>query len=423
MTRTLVAVAIAALLGSMLPTAAVAGPKEDKAYAAALTKAKAAQQAGKHEAALAELEKAFAAKPTPELGVLRATSLLALGKAEQALTELNAVRSQLPADITADAMDLWKRAATALGPIALDIKSNTEALITIDGKAMGKAPGTEKVEAGEHTVVVSKDGWSTFTTEAFVAPGQPNTVDAKLTQQRGGLTIETDTDGVIAMVDGKKHELAIGKPVSMDRALGDVVVDFYEGDAKVMSVTASVAAGKGGTASYTGFGNLAVAVPAGRTLKVKVGDKTQKIEAGAEPIALKAGEYDLEISGDGMTPTTGKVTIERGRTLSVEPIVDELPDMTGQRNHGWIAFGTGVGLIVATIIIDQTVDFSDPTTRDALEWSMAGVGGSLTILGGVLLKDAWDSTKSPETKSVVYPTSVGIAPVEGGAMVSGGLSF
>ncbi|GMV40120.1 MAG: hypothetical protein AMXMBFR64_18360 [Myxococcales bacterium] len=418
MTRTLVAVAIAALLAA--PVAA--GPKEDKAYAAAVAKAKAAQEAGKHEAALAELEKAFAAKPEPELGLWRATSYLGLGNAEQALKELNVVRSQLPGDLKGAADDLWKRAATAHGPMELNVKSNTEATLAVDGAAVGKAPGAAKVEAGEHTVTVSKDGWSTFTTTVFVAPGLPNMVDAKLSQQKAALTLETDTDGVVAVVEGQKYALAIGKPVTVERGLGVVSVDFYVGDAKVMTSSTSVT-GSGGTASYTGFGKLAIAAPAGRTLKVKVADKTHTVSAGADPITLAAGEYDVEITSDGMTPTTGKVTIERGRTLKVEPVVDELPDLSEQQTHGWIAFGTGVGLIVATIIIDQTVDFDDPTTRDALEWSMAGVGGSLTILGGILLKDAWDSTKSPETKSVVYPTSVGVAPVEGGAMVSGGISF
>ena len=423
MTRTLVAAAMVALLGSTLPTAAQAGPKEDKAYAAALAKAKAAQEKGKHEAALAELEKAFAVNPTAEVRYWRATSLVEMGNAEQALRELASARAQLPADLTGPAMDLWKRAAAAFGPMDLDVKSNTEATLSVDGKEVGKAPGATKVEAGEHAISVSKDGWSTFTTTVFVAPGLPNVADAKLTQTRGSLVLETDTDGVIALVDGKKHELKKGTPVTLDHAPGDVAVEFWQGEAKATTVTASVGAGKAATASFSAFGKLHIDVPAGRTLKVKVGDQSQKVIAGDEPLSLPVGEVEVAISGEGMIPTTGKVTIERGRTVTLTPIVETLPDMVDQETHGWIAFGTGVGLIVTTIIIDQTVDFSDPTTRDALEWSMAGVGGSLTILGGVLLKDAWDSTKEPETKSVVYPTSLGLAPVQGGAMVSGGLSF
>lgn len=172
-----------------------------------------------------------------------------------------------------------------------------------------------------------------------------------------------------------------------------------------------------------GTGKLAFVVPPGTTLEVKVAGKKHVIATDTAPLELPAGETDVEIAAEGTVPTTGKVTIEKDRTLTLTPVLEDLPDLTGQETHGWIAFGTGVGLIVATIIIDQTVDFSDPTTRDALEWSMAGVGGSLTILGGVLLKDAWDSTNSPETKSVVYPTSLGLAPIQGGAMLSGGLSF
>jgi hypothetical protein len=169
-------------------------------------------------------------------------------------------------------------------------------------------------------------------------------------------------------------------------------------------------------------GSVKIVVPAGRTLSVKVGTDKHKATAGNDTFTVKEGEHDLVVSAPGMIPTTGKIKVVAGKTLVVEPVVETIPDTVGQETHGWIAFGTGMSFILATIIVDQTVDFDDETTRDALEWSMAGVGSALTILGGVLLKDAYDS-ENPEPKATDYKTTVGVAPVEGGAMLSGGITF
>ena len=404
---------------------AIAGPKEDKAYAAALKKAQAAQDKGEHEKALELLTKAREAKATPDLGYYEAVSLLALGKATEAFDAVTAVRPQLAGDLSGAAADLTAKAADAIGPIEVTIKSPVEADVMVDGKAAGKAPGKVEVKAGEHKFEVGRAGYTKFQTTQFVAPGKANTVDANLSATTGSLLLETDSDGIVAVVDGAKNPLTKGTPVTLTRKGGDVVVDFFEGDQKVYSVTATVVAGQSVTAAYTAYGKLAVPAPKGRTLSLKLGDKKYTVNEGDAPLPVAAGEYDLVIKSEGMVPTTGKIKVERGKTTTVTPVVEDVPDVSTQETLGWVSFGTGFALILTTIIVDQTVDFDDTSTRDAVEWTTAGLGGALTITGGVLLKDAFDRHNNPDTNTVDYGVSytAGVAPTDGGAVISGGFTF
>ena len=77
--------------------------------------------------------------------------------------------------------DLYPEVAGETGILKI-VAMVPEALVFIDGVAVGKVPQEKKVSAGDHPVVVRLDGYRQFEQNVRVETGQTVTVSAELTK-------------------------------------------------------------------------------------------------------------------------------------------------------------------------------------------------------------------------------------------------
>jgi hypothetical protein len=116
--------------------------------------------------------------------------------------------------------------------------TETDAQVFIDGQKIGAAPVEHEVAAGEHYVVVTKDGFAKFEEKVTVQGGEAEVVTARLGQVGGARFVSTPS-GAQIFVDGK----AIGNTplVNADLAAGEHVVSLqlkgfanWEGPLKIV---------------------------------------------------------------------------------------------------------------------------------------------------------------------------------------------
>ncbi|NUN13083.1 MAG: hypothetical protein HUU55_05550 [Myxococcales bacterium] len=160
----------------------------------------------------------------------------------------------------------------------------------------------------------------------------------------------------------------------------------------------------------------------GQPLMVEINKETYEVKPGADTVAVPAGEQTVVVRGKGKIPVTGPVRIEAGKTTTLNVALESVPDKTTEIGVGWGLVGTGFALIVATIIVDQTVDFDDQSTRDATVWTLAGVGGAMTVAGGILLSYG-TGEENPEPKDVPLNATIGFGGLPDGGMVTGLIRF
>lgn len=169
-------------------------------------------------------------------------------------------------------------------------------------------------------------------------------------------------------------------------------------------------------------GFLKVTSGDGQPLMVEINKEVYEVKPGADTLSVPAGEQTVIVRGKGRVPITGPVRIEEGKTTTINAALEAVPDKTTEIGVGWGLVGTGFALIVATIIVDQTVDFDDQSTRDATVWTLAGVGGAMTVAGGILLSYG-TGEENPEPKTVPLNATIGLGGLKDGAMVTGLIRF
>ena len=105
----------------------------------------------------------------------------------------------------------WKPApkAQAIAPLNVDygglvIRSTPlGARIFLDGADVGTTPGQlSKIEAGDHQVIITKEGYSSFSQTVKVGKNVTATVNAVLTREYGTLTITSEPANTTVYIDG-----------------------------------------------------------------------------------------------------------------------------------------------------------------------------------------------------------------------------
>jgi hypothetical protein len=82
------------------------------------------------------------------------------------------------------------------------VSTEPEAQVFIDGEKLGTAPQEKAVSAGEHFVVVQKEGWAKFERKVTIEPGDNQVVQARL-EQVGGVRFVSTPSGAQVLVDGR----------------------------------------------------------------------------------------------------------------------------------------------------------------------------------------------------------------------------
>jgi PEGA domain len=136
----------------------------------------------------------------------------------------------------------------------LKVVSNVpEALVFVDGAALGKAPQEKRVAAGDHPVVVRLDGYKQFEQKVRVTAGQPFTVQADL-KAVGRLRVLSTPSASTVVING----LPAGKtPLDTEVEVGETVVRIENPGFQPFEQTLTIQGGKTETLSR----ELAVAGP------------------------------------------------------------------------------------------------------------------------------------------------------------------
>ena len=178
--------------------------------------------------------------------------------------------------------DLNPEAAGDTGTLKV-VSMVPEALVFIDGAAVGKVPQDKKVSAGDHPVVVRLDGYKQFEQKVRVEAGQTVTVQATL-KAVGRLRILSTPSQADVLING----LPAGKtPLDQEVETGETVIRIQMAGFQPFEQTLTIEGGKTQTLSR----ELAVAGPSEAEL---VGEQRGLSSFGAR--TLPRGRSTIDFS-------------------------------------------------------------------------------------------------------------------------------
>jgi hypothetical protein len=297
---------------------------------------------------------------------------------------------------TIEKFDLNSETPADFGTLKV-VSMTPDALVFIDGAAVGKVPVDKKIAAGEHLVVVRLQNFKDFEQKVRVEAGQASTVTAQL-KKVGRLRVLSTPIGADVYVNGK----LLGKtPVDEEVEVGDAIVRI----------------------EAPGF------QPYQETIEIKGGEDTKTL---APELAI-AGKSESELASEQRSLSSfGARTLPRGR--STTDFSAGYPYFLNARINvgaGKIAkqfgFDAGVGVrsmfarnelgIGGRMMLADAEPFSagvftdiwwgskllDDSRRNGFTWD-AGAVASLTALqhvtiSGRLYLDIWSDRHCPELKS------------------------
>jgi len=174
-----------------------------------------------------------------------------------------------------------------------------EAMVFVDGAALGKVPQEKKVSAGEHPVVVRLEGYKEFEQKAVVEAGKTITVQADL-KAVGRLRILSTPAQAGVVING----LPVGKtPLDLEVEVGETVVRIEMPGFQPFEQTLTIEGGKTQTLSR----ELAVAGPSEAEL---MAEQRGLSSYGAR--ALPRGRSTVDFSAGYPYFLDGRVTVGFG---------------------------------------------------------------------------------------------------------------
>ncbi|HSA93893.1 MAG TPA: serine/threonine-protein kinase [Terriglobales bacterium] len=218
------------------------------------------------------------------------------------------------------------------GDVSID-SNPPGAEILIDGKAAGVTPHTASLNAGSHTITISKAGHTAVTRTIEVSAGQKATVAVGLTELAATLSVSSDPAGAAILLDGK----ATGKvtPAQLIVAKGSHAITVrkqgYRDASETMQLSPGQSAQFAPTLSLTGstenikvvgrFGGIFGGKPedSGR-VTVRTNPKGAQVTVNGQALGkntpvdfyLNPGTYEIVVSREGYKPVKKLVTVEKG---------------------------------------------------------------------------------------------------------------
>lgn len=175
-----------------------------------------------------------------------------------------------------------------------------EAIVFVDGAALGKVPQEKRVSEGEHPVVVRLDGFKQFEQKVRVEAGKTVTVQADL-KAVGRLRILSTPANATVMING----LPAGKtPLDTEVEVGENVVRIEQPGFQAFEQTLTIQGGKTETLSR----ELAVAGPSEAEL---FAEQRGLSSFGAR--VLPRGRSTVDVDAGYPFFVTGRITVGAGR--------------------------------------------------------------------------------------------------------------
>jgi hypothetical protein len=272
-----------------------------------------------------------------------------------------------------------------------------EALVFIDGAAVGKVPQEKKVSAGEHPVVVRLDGYKQFEQKVRVEAGQSVTVQATL-KPVGRLRILSTPSQATVMVNG----MPAGKtPLDSEVETGETVIRIEMPGFQAFEQTLTIEGGKTQTLSR----ELAVAGPSEAEL---VAEQRSLSSFGARTLPRGRSTVDFSVGYpyyfDGRVNVgAGKIAKKFGFDAGVSVRTMLARTELGLGGRAMLADNEPFSAGVFTDVYWGS-KLLDNSGRNGLTFN-AGVMASLTALTqvtitGRLYLNAWSDRHCPDKKTV-----------------------
>ncbi|MBI5480547.1 MAG: PEGA domain-containing protein [Deltaproteobacteria bacterium] len=222
-------------------------------------------------------------------------------------------------------------------PAVLDLRvspaddSAQGAKVTVDNVAVGAIPATVEVAAGRHQVVVTKDGYNTYSEWVDVGEAERRTVVivmVRLAPKTGTLVVSADVPGVEVYVDGARCD---GVPCVMTLPEGPHMVEVRSGTLQPFRQQVTVIAGQQAkvmaslASQIPQTGAIRVHTPGLKGAEVYV-DGELKGKAPGEFTGIRPGTHALEVRAPGYKPFEKEIQIRAGDTSYVKVELEKLPE-------------------------------------------------------------------------------------------------
>ena len=280
-----------------------------------------------------------------------------------------------------------------------------EALVFIDGAAVGKVPQEKKVSAGEHPVVVRLEGFKQFEQKVRVEAGQTVTVQATL-KPVGRLRILSTPSVADVVING----IPVGKtPLDTEVETGETVIRIESAGYQPFEQTLQIEGGKTQVLSR----ELMIAGPSEQDLTLE-----QRGLSSYGARTLPRGRSTVDFSVGYPYYLDGRVTVGAGRishkfgfdaNVAVRTLLARTELGLGARamlaDNEPFSFGAFTQLYYGSKLLDNS-------SRNGVTWDV-GVIASLTALShvtisGRLYLDVWSDRHCPvqKTTGMTSPSDV-----------------
>lgn len=221
----------------------------------------------------------------------------------------------------------WKPApkAQAIAPLSVDygglvVRSTPlGARIFLDGADVGTTPGQlNKIETGDHQIIITKDGYSSYSQTVKVSKNVAATVSATLTKEYGTLNITSDPINAAVYIDGLNKGLtgSAGLRVA-GLGIGAHKIKVTKAGYQAYEVEMTVESGEGNSlnAPLTPKpGSIVItSTPGGAGVTV---DGTPRGNTPCSVTGLEPGSYNVKVEKTGYEDGEISVSVGAGQSVA-----------------------------------------------------------------------------------------------------------
>ncbi len=364
--------AVSLLVGAALLSPPASAQNAGKAQTF-LVEGEAAAKKGDWKAALAAFEKAHEANPSGPTAVRVAGALYELGKLleaheayQRALDEHGG--SLFGAD-KKKAQERLEELAKKIGTLEVRV-SEPDAQVRIDDEVVGTSPlPTRKIAAGEHTLEVTKAGFSPVSQTIDVAAGDETTkveVQLKAVSTMGKVSVSVSGgEGLVVVIDGNEVGPA---PYTGELEPGEHDIEARSGSQRAPAKKVTVEEGE----------TTSVELVAGATtgkVEVRIKDEEGSVFVDGEKVGdgnwsgeIPVGEHVLKVTRSGYEPFEKTITV------------------------------SAADVQVETVVLRKAAEGDTLAAQDEGDWTFDGLYGGIKLSGsffpigtGNSLEDSCDS--------------------------------
>jgi hypothetical protein len=223
-------------------------------------------------------------------------------------------------------------------PATLDVRASTQddsaagGKLTVDNVQVGTVPNSVEVAAGRHQIVVTKEGFNTYSEWVDVNEAERRTIMVILVRnapQLGTLVITADLAPAEVWIDGQKRDDA---PCIVQLPAGPHTVEVRSGTLQPFKQAVIVTAGQQTkitatlSAQIPVKGSIRVHTPGLKGAEIYVDGELKGTSPG-EIGELKPGTHVIEIRAAGRKPFEREVTVKAGETTYVKADLEIIPEV------------------------------------------------------------------------------------------------